>query len=151
MRITTQCTPPRQSQSGLTLLEVMIALAVISLALTAATVAVGQVISSANSMRDRTYANWIAQNQLAEFRLAPELPEVGNNNGEVVYAGVDWAWEANVSETGVENLLRIDVSVGFPGEDGFVWTVTGFVGEPVIPGLANRAWTTDTPQRGAEQ
>ncbi len=138
----------RQRLSGMTLIEVMVALAIIGLALTAATIAVGQVISSANSMRDRTYANWIAQNQLAEFRLAGELPEVGRTTGEVFYAGIDWAWEANVSETGVENLLRVDVGVSFPDREGTIWTVTGFVGPPVIPGQANRSWNANTRRRG---
>ncbi len=139
------------SQLGMTLIEVMVALAIIGLALTAATVSIGQVISSANSMRDRTYANWIAQNQLAEIRLAGELPRTGRTTGEVFYAGVDWVWEANVSETGVENLLRVDVSVSFPDSEGTIWTVTGFVGEPIIPGQANRAWNANSRRRGATE
>lgn len=140
-----------QQNAGMTLIEVMVALAIISLALTAATIAVGQVISSANSMRDRTYANWIAQNQLAEIRLSGELPETGRTTGEVFYAGIDWAWEANISETGVENLLRVDVSVSFPDREGTIWTVTGFAGPPIVPGQANRAWSANSPRRGATQ
>ncbi len=132
----------------MTLIEVMVALVIIGLALTAATVAVGQVISSANSMRDRTYANWIAQNQLAELRLSGEIPEPGRTTGEVFYAGIDWAWEANVAETGVENLLRVDVSVSLPDREGNIWTVTGFVGPPIIPGQANRAWNANSQRRG---
>ncbi len=141
----------RRRLSGMTLIEVMVALAIIGLALTAATIAVGQVISSANSMRDRTYANWIAQNQLAQFRLAGELPETGRTTGEVFYAGIDWAWEASVSETGVENLLRVDVAVSFPDREGTIWTVTGFVGPPVVPGQANRAWNANSRRRGATE
>lgn len=137
--------------SGMTLLEVMVALAIISLALTAATIAVGQVISSANSMRDRTYANWIAQNQLTEIRLSGEFPDTGRSTGEVFYAGLDWAWEANISETGVENLLRVDVAVSFPDREGTIWTVTGFVGPPIIPGQSNRAWNANSPRRGATE
>lgn len=133
---------------GFTLVEVLVSLVIVALVLTAATVSVGQVISTANGMRDRMYANWIAQNRLAEFRLANELPETGRSSGEVEYAGVDWSWEADVSETGVENLLRIDVSVGYPGSEDFVRTVTGFVGAPVIPGQANRAWSSNSRRRG---
>ncbi len=138
-------------QRGMTLIEVMVSLAIIALALTAATVSIGQVISSANSMRDRTYASWIAQNRLAEFRLSGELPETGNTDGDVFYAGVDWVWEADVSETGVENLLRVDVSVGYPGREGSIWTVTGFVGPPIIPGQANQAWSSNSQRRGATE
>ncbi len=137
--------------AGMTLIEVMVALAIIGLTLTAATMSIGQVISSANSMRDRTYANWIAHNQLVEIRLAGELPETGRTTGEVFYAGVDWAWEATIAETGVENLLRVDVAVSFPDREGTIWTVTGFVGPPVIPGQANRAWNANSRRRGATE
>lgn len=147
MRLSRRQSLARRS-AGMTLIEVMVALAIIALALSAATMSIGQVISSANSMRDRTYANWIAQNQLAEIRLAGELPETGRTTGEVFYAGIDWAWEANVSETGVENLLRVDVAVSFPDREGTIWTVTGFVGPPVIPGQANRSWDANSRRRG---
>ena len=139
------------SQSGLTLLEVMVSVMIIGLALTAAMVSLGQVISSTNSMRDRTYASWIGQNRLAELRLSGELPDTGRTNGEVQYAGVDWRWETNISETGVENLLRVDVSVIAPNREDPAWTVTGFIGEPVIPGQANRAWGSNNRNRGDRQ
>ena len=45
------------------------------------------------------------------------------------------------SETGVEYLYRVDVAVGFAGSDDVIRTVTGFIGEPGIPGEANRAWS----------
>ena len=136
------------SQSGLTLIEVMVSLVVISLSLTAAAVSLGQVISSTNSMRDRTYASWIGQNRLAELRLSGELPDTGLTNGEVQYAGVDWRWETSVSETGVDNLLRVDVSVTAPDREDPAWTVTGFIGEPVIPGQANRSWASNDRNPG---
>ena len=139
------------SERGMTLIEVLVSLVIVSLVLTAASVSVYQVISTANGMRDRMYANWIAQNRLAEFRLANELPETGRSSGEVVYAGVDWSWEATVSETGVENLLRIDVAVGYPDSEDSVRTVTGFVGVPVIPGQSNRAWSSNSRRRGATE
>ena len=136
--------PGRVFQRGFTLVEVLVSLVMVSLVLTAATVSVSQVISTANGMRDRMYANWIAQNRLAEFRLASALPETGRRSGEVVYAGIDWSWEATISETGVDNLLRIDVSVTYPDSEDTVRTVTGFVGVPVIPGQANRAWSANS-------
>lgn len=138
----------RKRQRGLTLLEVVVALAIIGLTLAAVSVSVLQVVSSSSAMRDRTYASWIAQNQLAELRLSGELPDVGDSSGEVVFAGYDWAWETVISETGVENLYRADVSVGLPGAEDYLWTVTGFVGEPIVPGQANRAWNANTSRRG---
>ncbi len=125
---------------GFTLLEVMVALAIVALSLTAVTASMSQMITAANSMRDRTYASWIAQNRIVELRLATATPEVGASSGEVQYANTEWAWRAEVSETGVDDLYQIEVSVSFAGSDANIRTVTGFVGPAGAAGEANRVW-----------
>lgn len=130
----------RRNGGGFTLIEVMVALAIVALALASAAVSMSQMISAANTLRDRTYASWIAQNKIAEIRLAGVLPEVDSTSGEVDFANSTWAWRSVVSETGVENLFRIDVSVSRPGDDAFIRQVSGFVGEPVPPGSSSQAW-----------
>jgi general secretion pathway protein I len=140
-----------ERNAGFTLVEVMVALAVAGLSLAAVAAAIGQMADAASVIQERTYASWIAQNKIAELRLANELPEVSTTNGEVDYAGLEWAWRATISETGVENLFRVDVEVSFAGADDVIRTVTGFVGEPGAPGEANRAWARSTPAEGEEQ
>ena len=107
-------------------------------------------IDASNSMRERTYASWIAQNKIAELRLANVVPEAGSSSGETNYANVDWAWRAVVEETGVENLFRVDVTVSLAGSDYDVRTVTGFIGTPVAPGQANLIWGSGPPSQGVE-
>ena len=136
---------------GFTLLEVMVALVIISLALAGVAGSMGQMIDTANTMRDRTYASWIAQNKVTELRLSGILPEVGETSGEEDYANTTWIWSAEVSETGVENLMKVDVSVFYPGDDQPVRLVTGFVGEPVAPGQSNRVWNSGQPDSGERQ
>lgn len=130
--------PP--ANSGFTLIEVMVALAIVALSLAAVTATMNQMIDAAQTMRDRTYASWIAQNRIAELRLAAVTPNVGASNGEVEFANTDWAWRTVVSETGVDDLYRIDVSVSLAGSEDITRTVTGFVGPPGAAGEANRAW-----------
>ncbi len=134
--------------AGFTLLEVMVALVIISLALAGVAGSMGQMIDTANTMRDRTYASWIAQNKITEMRLAGVVPEVGESSGEEDYANTTWAWSAEVSETGIENLMKVDVSVSYPGVDDRVRLVTGFIGEPVAPGQSNLIWNSGQPDRG---
>jgi len=141
----------RMQTRGFTLIEVMVALTIVALSLTAVTAAMSQMIDAGNAMRDRTYASWIAQNRIAELRLLATTPDVGASNGEVEYANAEWAWRAVVSETGVDDLLRIDVSVSFAGSDYTIRTVSGFVGPPGAAGEANRAWSrsqTTAPPAG---
>ncbi len=130
----------RQENSGFTLLEVLVALVIVSLSLTAVFASMSQMIDAANTLRNRTYASWIAQNRIAELRLATTPTDVGASNGEVEYANTDWAWRAVVSETDIEALYRIDVSVTFAGSDDVIRSVTGFFGPPGNPGEANNIW-----------
>lgn len=134
-----------KSERGFTLVEVMVALAIVALALTAMASSMNTMIDNANTMRERTYANWIAQNKITELRLAGVLPEVGTNSGELEYGGTQWGWRTVISETGVESFMRIDVSVSLLDSDYEIRTVTGFVGLPPGRNVANSIWQ---PPRG---
>jgi general secretion pathway protein I len=125
---------------GFTLLEVMVALAIIALSLMAVATEMGEMIDKSAAMRDKTYASWIAQNKLTELRLANVIPEVSATSGEIEYANGTWYWRAEISESGIENLFRANVTVSYPAPDANVRTVTGFIGEPVIAGQSNRSW-----------
>lgn len=125
---------------GFTLLEVMIALSIMALAMVAMADAMGQALAEATAMRERTYASWIAQNKIVEIRLTNELPEVGTTNGEEEFANAVWEWQADVSETGIENLLRVDVAISLLDAESPTRIVTGFIGEPIVPGASNEVW-----------
>lgn len=137
--------------AGFTLIEVMVALVVATLALVAVMASISQMIDAGTAMRERTYASWIGQNKITEMRLANTEPDVSESNGEVEFAGLEWGWTATVSETGVEFLYRVDVAVGFAGSNDVVRTVTGFIGEPGVPGEANRVWALGGQAVGEDQ
>jgi len=137
--------------AGFTLVEVMVALAIAGLSLAAVAASISQMVDAGSAMQERTYASWIAQNKIAELRLANVVPEVSTTSGELQYAALEWAWRATISETGVENLFRVDVEVSYAGSDDIIRTVSGFIGEPGVPGESNRAWTRNTQAAGEEQ
>lgn len=118
------------------------ALAIAALSLGAVAAAVAQMIDSATAMEQRTYASWIALNRIAELRLANATPEVGEDSDEITYAGREWTWHSKISETEVENLFRVDVDVSIAGSEDVVRSVTGFIGEPTMPGQSNAAWSS---------
>lgn len=118
----------------------MVALVIAALALGGVMASISQKVDAGRSIRDRTYASWIGQNKITELRLQNVVPKVSESNGEVEYGGVEWGWQATISETGVENLFRVDVEVSFAGSDDMIWRSSGFVGEPGVPGESNRAW-----------
>lgn len=145
------CRSVTRKAAGFTLIEVMVALAIAGLSLAAVAASVSQMIDAGSAMKERTYASWIAQNKITEMRLANVVPEVSETDGEVDYAGLEWAWRAIISETGVENLFRVDVEISYAGSDAIVRTVTGFIGEPGIPGESNRAWSRNSQDVGEDQ
>ena len=110
----------------------------------------GRMVDTSNSMRERTYASWVAQNKITEMRLANVAPEVSSSSGEIYFANTNWEWRAVVSESGIENLYRVDVTITYPGTDDVIRTVTGFVGEPSAPGQANRIYRQSGQSSGAE-
>ena len=141
----------RNREDGFTLVEVMVALSIVALSLLAIAASMNQMIDAANTMRERTYASWIAQNKITELRLANEQAEVSTSDGEIDYANTTWAWTADVSETGIEGFFRVDVSVSLAGSEYVIRTVTGFIGEPVPVGIGNQLWNTASRSSGAER
>lgn len=133
-----------RSERGFTLIEVMVALAIVALALTAMAGSMNTMIDNASTMRERTYASWIAQNKITELRLSGQVPEVGTNSGELEYGGTEWSWRTVISETGVESFMRIDVTVSLLDSDYEVRTVTGFVGLAPGRNVANSLWQPAT-------
>lgn len=123
---------------GFTLLEVMVSLAVVSIGLMAVFNGIIQMAYSTATLRERALADWIAMNQISEIRLSGEFPEVGSFNDTVEFANQEWRWEGRISETGVENLRRIDMAVAREERpDDTITIVTGFVsqstGGPSLP------------------
>ncbi len=144
-------TSKRGTSSGFTLIEVMVAMAIAALGLAAVAASVSQMIDAGTAMQQRTYASWIAQNKITEMRLENITPDVSESSGDTIYANREWTWQARISETGVENLFRVDVQVGLAGGDENIRTVTGFIGEPGVPGQANLTWIRNSLAVGEDR
>ena len=100
---------------GFTLLEVLIALAVVALALLALTRTAGGQVSNFDALRERTLAGWVAANVLSETRIATPLPPTGRRDGRLRFANRDWRWTLEVKTTDDPAMRRLDVLV-FAGD-----------------------------------
>jgi len=93
----------------------------------------GALTSSANMisyLRDKTLAQWVALNQIANLRLSGQQPPTGTSHGDTDFAGRSWHWRQEVVATEVPGVERIDISVRpaevKAGEDnGWFTTVSG--------------------------
>ncbi len=140
--MTTTASDRRATSRGFTLLEVMVALAVVSLGMLAAFSTISQSTTNAIRLQDKTMANWIALNRLAEMRLEDKFPDTGRADGDIEYAGAQWRWYTEVSDTEVEALRRIDVTVArTETPDVIAVQVSGFIGKPQPQGVPVTPWT----------
>ena len=118
----------RHGQRGFTLIEVMIALVIASLGLTAVAVSLQQHTDNARRLRDRTLAMYVASNAITELRLNAAFPDVGRTTDETRFADRDWQVVTVVAESGIEGLRRVDVTVSeAEAPDAPIRTVAGFV------------------------
>lgn len=121
---------PRKHCAGFTLIEVIVALAVLAIALAAVMHAISQAVDISASLRDRSIALWVAQDRLALHRMRRDWPAISNIEGTTEMAGEVWRWREKVVTTPVADLRRIEVEVrDATGEDVLVRLV-GFVRNP---------------------
>lgn len=120
----------RISAGGFTLVEVLVALAIVAFGLVAVFGQLNQSATAAMRLRDKTIAHWIAMNVLTERRLLRQPPAPGNESDDIEMANMRWHYVVTYSETGVEGLRRADVTVAFADSgDRPVATATGFLAE----------------------
>jgi general secretion pathway protein I len=139
-----------RAHKGFTLIEVLVALAIVAIGMFAVLQSVGSSADSAVYLRDKTFAGWIALNQLAQTRLSTQTPSVGSTEGELDYAGRHWRWRQEVSDGGFPGILRVDVSVqaaDTPKGENAAWiaSVSGALGDALAPARLTSVYTEYTP------
>ena len=133
----------RRAAHGFTLVEVLVALMVVALGMSAVLASLVSAADSAARLRDVTQAQWIALNQVALVRLNLSAPREGRSEEDVDYANRRWRWRSEVEKTEIPGLLRITVRVReldaaqFAAPDGeeasldWLATAVGFRGDAV--------------------
>jgi general secretion pathway protein I len=99
------------ASKGFTLIEVMVALLVISIALTGTVKVMGNGAQNAALLSQKTFAQWVGLNQLTTVKLKGVWLKTGQSKGEVEMAHQKWQWEQNVIKTEIDDVNRLEVSV----------------------------------------
>ena len=136
---------PSDKLRGFTLIEVVVALAIVAIGMFAVFKTIGDTTANIGYLRDKSLAGWIADNRITEMRLSGEYPSVDKTEGDIDYAGRRWHWIATVSQTQVDGLRRIDLAVRREDDaaDSSLVRLAGFVGATVMAtGPSPTPWNT---------
>jgi general secretion pathway protein I len=116
---------------GFTLIEILVALAIVAVALAAGMRAVAQSTDGATALKQRTLALWVAQNRLAAAQLATPWPAPGIRDGEAIQAGARFVWRENVSGTPNPAFRKVEIVVADPAVPDYALArLVGYLGAP---------------------
>ncbi len=102
---------PRSAQHGFTLIEILVALAIVSIALLAGSQAVSALSRGAQRQSDVLLAQICAENELVKIRLAGQFPNTGDSSASCEQAGKVFSVAVEVRSTPNPNFRRLDTKV----------------------------------------
>ncbi|NQY27216.1 MAG: type II secretion system minor pseudopilin GspI [Piscirickettsiaceae bacterium] len=121
----------KYKQCGLTLIEVMVSVAILAFALSALVKMTGQSINTLTYLEKKTFAQWVAINQVNEIEANLQWPNVGRNQGQEDMGGLTWYWQVKTSLTDSVDLRRLDVTVKQDRQnEEAVYQLTAFIHRP---------------------
>ena len=123
--------PSTKLGTGFTLIEVLVALAVLTIALAAVMRALSQSIDTSASLRDRTVAMWVAQNRLVTHQIQRDFPALDTTEGDVEMADRKWLWREEVKAAPGEPAMRqIHIEVRATTSPQPLARLIGFLAQP---------------------
>ncbi len=103
--------PDSGPESGFTILEMLVALSVLSIAVLALVNLAGETIRNAGTIEDRMFANVVAENRAVEALTQFNPPAIGEARGTETSANRLWRWTRKVSLSPDPEILRVDIAV----------------------------------------
>lgn len=100
---------------GFTLLETLVALAIIGIAMAAAMRSTRFAIDTVGDLKTRTVANWVAQNVTNQLLASRLYPEPGALGGKATQGMQDFEWLQEISVTPNYSIRRVEIKVFLPG------------------------------------
>ena len=153
-----------RSARGFTLVEVLVALAIVVLGLSALMTTITSSADTTTRLREKSFAEWVGFNQISTTRLTLNAPTAGTMEGDVDFANSSWHWLQTIDQIELPGVLRITVQVrrNVQGaaavnlsNTNWLATVVGFYGTSQgVPNGTVPTWNTasfGTPGAGGQR
>jgi general secretion pathway protein I len=101
-------------KNGFTLLETLVALAIVGIAMAAAMRSTHFAIDTVNELKTRTAAAWVAQNVSNQLRASRLFPEPGALGGKAIQGAQEFDWRQEVLVTPNDSFRRVEIKVFLP-------------------------------------
>lgn len=103
-------------QQGFTLVEILIALAVLAIVMSALLVSSSNYVNNAAYLKQTTLAQWVAENVATEYQVKNKFPRIGSKqDGETEMAGVKWRWRVQTKKLNIPfpmpNIRQLEIRV----------------------------------------
>ena len=124
--------------NGFTLIEVLVALAIVAIGMAAVLEALTSSANTAVYLQDKTFAQWVALNRIETVRLLGNVPTAGTSDDDIDYAGRKWEWQQKVTDTRISGMMQIEVDVrpansNAADDRGWYASAVGFMGNAIAP------------------
>lgn len=100
-----------KSNFGFTLIEVIVAVAVIAFGLSATIKTVSTVTRNTAYLNEKIIATWVAQNAMALYELDIESNATKETSGSQEIAGIEWYWTKTLVDTEDPDIQRVEIDV----------------------------------------
>ena len=119
----------RKKTAGFTLVEILVALAILSISLSSVLYVINQNTNNLIYLKNKTFAHWVAMNKISEFRVNPVLIQNSRRlSGRYTLAQREWEWTAQLIHTEDKDLNKLNIEV-YSAEDSEIKlaTLTSFI------------------------
>lgn len=111
---------------GFSLLELLVAIAILSLAIIPMVASQTTAVRSSSKLSEKGYAQIVAENVMTELRLSETPPATGTIDGAEIFGGVPFYWQAEVRELTPQKVISISLKIIKEENDKELYEIIGF-------------------------